>query len=61
MSTVGKEQVKEILARLKSGSTLVKRKRNGEKFTRKFFLHEQEEFISYHRSEKITGNAKCCK
>ncbi|CAF3886376.1 unnamed protein product, partial [Rotaria sp. Silwood1] len=43
----------QILTELKDGSILIKRKRNGEKYSRHFYLDAYEDFISYHQSEKI--------
>jgi len=50
-----------ILSQLKAGSILVKRKINGKKFSRRFFLHELEGFISYEKSRKIFGRPRICK
>ncbi len=50
-----------ILNQLKAGSILVKRKINGKKFSRRFFLHEHEGFISYEKSRKIFGRPRICK
>ncbi|CAF3840109.1 unnamed protein product, partial [Rotaria sp. Silwood1] len=47
------EYLTRILTELKVGSMLTKRKRNGEKYSRRFFLDEHESFISYHQSEKV--------
>ena len=51
----------QILIKLKTGSTLTKRKRNGEKYSRRFFLDEHEAFISYHQSEKVFSQSHRCK
>ena len=51
----------EVLNQLKSGAVLVKRKSNGKKFPRRFFLHEREGFISYEGSRKIFGKPRKCK
>ena len=40
---------------------LIKRKRNGEKYTRQFYLDEHEGFISYRQSEKVFAQSHCCK
>ena len=53
--------IKEILQRLKFGSVLEKRKVNGKKFSRRFFLDEHERFISYHDSQKAWGRSRLCK
>lgn len=55
------EDAIQILAKLKIGSTLTKRKRNGEKYSRCFFLDEHEAFISYHQSEKVFSQSHRCK
>ncbi len=51
----------ELLDQLKSGALLVKQKFNGKKFSRRFFLHERENFISYEKSHKILGKPRICK
>lgn len=51
----------KILSKLKTGSILTKRKRNGEKYCRKFFLDEHEGFLSYHQSEKVFSQSHRCK
>ncbi len=51
----------EILNELKLGSILTKRKYNGEKYLRQFFLDEHEGFISYHQSEKVFSQSHRCK
>ncbi len=73
LENLGQEQIKNkmssnhnehwirILDRLKFGSILTKRKRNGEKYTRQFFLDEHESFISYRQSEKVFAQSHCCK
>ncbi len=50
----------EHVDRLKHGSVLIKRKSNGEKFSRHFFLDEYEDFISYQQSEKIFEQPRRC-
>ena len=61
MSSNHDEHWIQILDRLKVGSVLTKRKRNGEKYTRQFFLDEHESFISYRQSEKVFAQSHCCK
>jgi hypothetical protein len=51
----------EVLNQLKSGTILIKQKFNGKKFSRRFFLHEHESFISYDRSHKVFGKPRICK
>lgn len=51
----------EVLNQLKSGAFLTKQKFNGDKFSRRFFLHEREGFISYERSHKVFGKPRKCK
>ncbi|CAF5121071.1 unnamed protein product, partial [Rotaria sp. Silwood1] len=53
MSSTNNEYIARFLRELKCGSILTKRKRNGEKYSRHFFLDEHEYFISYHQSEKV--------
>ncbi|CAF2740797.1 unnamed protein product [Rotaria sp. Silwood2] len=53
MSSNRSEHLTRILTELKGGTILTKRKRNGEKYSRRFFLDEHESFISYHQSEKV--------
>lgn len=61
MSSNNNEEFKKILTELKLGSILIKRKRNGEKYSRQFFLDEHEGFISYHQSEKVFAQSHRCK
>jgi hypothetical protein len=61
MSSNNREQIAEILAALKIGSILTKRKHDGEKYTHHYFLHEQENFISYRRSERMFTQPTRCK
>ena len=61
MSSRNKEQLDRILAELKRGSTLTKRTHNGEKYSRHYFLHEQEHFITYRQSDKKFGQPTRCK
>jgi hypothetical protein len=61
MSLNNNEQLIRILTQLKLGSILTKRKRNGEKYSRQFFLDEHEGFISYHQSEKVFAQSHRCK
>jgi hypothetical protein len=55
------ENLNRILNELKVGSVLIKRKSNGEKYSRHFFLDEYENFISYHQSEKVFAQPRRCK
>ncbi|CAF1280178.1 unnamed protein product [Rotaria sordida] len=52
------EDLNRILTELKIGSILIKRKRNGEKYSRRFYLDEHEDFISYYQSEKIFAQSR---
>jgi hypothetical protein len=61
MSSNNNEHLNQILTQLKLGSILIKRKRNGEKYTRQFFLDKHEGFISYHQSEKVFSQSHRCK
>jgi hypothetical protein len=61
MSLNNTEQLTEILNELKLGLILTKRKRNGEKYSRHFYLDEYEDFISYYQSEKRFSQARRCK
>jgi len=61
MSLNNTEQLNRILSNLKVGSILIKRKSNGEKYSRHFYLDEQEDFISYYQSEKIFAQPRRCK
>ena len=51
----------DILNSLKCGAILVKRKINGKKYSRRFFLDKQEGFISYDKSRKVFGQPAICK
>ncbi|UJR20415.1 hypothetical protein I4U23_023546 [Adineta vaga] len=52
MSELNLEQMNQILSDLKLGSVLIKRKHDGEKYSRHFYLHKSEQFITYQQSEK---------
>lgn len=54
-------QASEILKQLKDGAVFIKRKLNGKKYSRRFFLHEREELISYQHSRKVFGKPRICK
>jgi len=51
----------DILNQLKLGSILIKQKINGKKYSRRFFLHEHEDFISYEKSRKFFHRPRSCK
>ncbi|CAF1230912.1 unnamed protein product [Adineta ricciae] len=51
------EHINRIITELKTGSFLTKQKRNGEQYLRHFYLEENEEFLSYHQSEKFFSQA----
>jgi hypothetical protein len=51
----------EVLNQLKSGALLIKQKSNGKYYSRRFFLNESGEFISYEKSRKIFGKPRICK
>jgi hypothetical protein len=61
MSSNNNGHLDEIINELKNGSILTKQKRNGEQSSRLFYLDEQENFVSYHQSEKILAQAHRCK
>ncbi|CAF1655022.1 unnamed protein product, partial [Adineta ricciae] len=46
------------LNQLKSGATLVKRKTNGRKYSRQFYLDEHEDYISYKKSRRLFGKPR---
>lgn len=54
-------QASDILKQLKNGAVLTKRKLNGKKYSRNFFLHEREDLISYRHSRKIFSKPRLCK
>jgi len=54
-------RLSEILNQLKSGVFIAKQKFNGKKFSRRFFLDEDEDFISYEPSHKVFGKPRICK
>jgi len=51
----------EVLNQLKTGSLLTKQKLNGKKFSRRFFLDQREDFISYDRLRKGFSKPRICK
>ena len=53
--------VSERLSQLKSGVILVKRKLNGKKYPRRFFLNEHEDYITYEKSRRICRRPHRCK
>lgn len=55
------KQATDILNQLKSGTLLIKRKINGKKYPRQFFLHEHETYISYEKSRKRLAKPNICK
>lgn len=61
MSLNNIEQLNQILEELKRGSLLIKQKENGEKYSRHFYFNEQDNFISYHLSEKVFAQSRRCK
>jgi hypothetical protein len=61
MSSNNNGDLREIINELKNGSVLTKQKRNGEQYSRLFYLDEHENFVSYHQSEKILAQAHRCK
>jgi len=60
MTSNKSEALTRVLTQLKIGSILTKRKRNGEKYSRQFFLDEHEGFISYRQSEKVFTESHRC-
>lgn len=61
MSSTNESEIDRILAELKRGSMLTKRKHDGEKYFRHYFLHEREHFVSYRQSDKSFGRPTRCK
>jgi hypothetical protein len=61
MSSTYKERIAEFLTQLKDGAILMERKRNGEKYSRHFFLHDHEHFISYTESDTLFAQPYRCK
>ncbi|CAF1202373.1 unnamed protein product [Rotaria sp. Silwood1] len=53
MSITNNEDVTQLLIEMKIGSELIKRKPNGEKYSRQVYLDEHEDFVSYRQSEKF--------
>lgn len=53
-------RLSEILEKLKLGAPLVKRKIDGKRFPRRFFLDDHETAITYRRSKKIFGKPRAC-
>lgn len=51
----------DIINQLKAGSILIKQKFNGKKLSRRFFLHEHENFITYEKTRKIFSQPRVCK
>jgi hypothetical protein len=51
----------EILNQLKNGTILVKRKIDGKKFSRRFFLDKHDNFISYEKPRRVFARPKICK
>ena len=55
-------QLIQILTQLKTpGAVLIKQKLNGNQYSRQFFLHEHEGYISYRKSQKIFRKPRTCK
>jgi hypothetical protein len=61
MSFTNTEFAARFLAELKAGSLLTKRKRDGENYPRRYFLHENEYFVTYELSEKNSSQPRRCK
>ncbi len=59
--TIDDKHTTDILNKLKSGAILTKRNIDGKKFSRRFFLHEHENFITYEESRKVFGRPRLCK
>lgn len=57
----GDERWEDLLEQLKSGVILSKQKSNGKRFSRRFYLLDNENSISYEGSKKVFGKAKICK
>ncbi|CAF0825498.1 unnamed protein product [Adineta ricciae] len=56
MSMMNPEQMNDILNELKLGTVLVRRKHDGEKSSRHFYLHKSEQFITHHQLDKTFGS-----
>ncbi|CAF0902575.1 unnamed protein product [Rotaria sordida] len=52
------DTIAELIHQLKSGAVLVKHKPSGKKYSRQFFLHEREGYITYDRSYKFHGKPR---
>ena len=50
-----------VLKQLKTGVSLMKQKITGKTFSRDFYLHEREGYLSYRRSHKMFGKPRVCK
>lgn len=50
----------DIINQLKLGSILIKQKINGKKLSRRFFLHEHEDFITYEKTRKVFSRPRVC-
>ena len=54
------EHLDDVLQQLKKGTILVKQKSNGKRFSRRFYLLDDENSISYERTKKVFGKARIC-
>lgn len=61
MSLYKNRDLNEILSQLKTGSLLIKRKANGEKYSRHFYLDKYETYVSYFQTEKCLSHPRRCK
>ncbi|CAF3286134.1 unnamed protein product [Rotaria sp. Silwood2] len=52
------DAVAQLIHQLKSGTVLVKHKPSGKKYSRYFFLHEREGYITYDKSNKFRGKPR---
>ena len=55
------ERWDKLIRQLKNGTILTKQKSNGKRFSRRFYLFDNENSISYDRSKKVFGKAEICK
>ena len=61
MSLINTEHVARFLTELKTGLLLTRWKHNGEKYSRHYFLHEREDFVSYHNPRSVFAKPRRCK
>lgn len=59
--TNNNEYIERILTNLKNGCELTQRAHEGAKCPHYFFLHHQEQYITYHREDKKGPPSPRCK